>query len=97
MDGRYRPPTRTWTGSGCPAMLTKSTGDTRPRASTVRTGWRWGNLSGNDIFDNVVAAGTLYTLAFMEEVSERLGVAWEPREAHGRGGHGHQVRSATAS
>ncbi|WP_351232270.1 MobF family relaxase [Streptomyces sp. NPDC002133] len=41
---------------------------------------QWGNLSADSIFDHVVAAGTLYTLTFMEEVSERLGVAWEPRE-----------------
>ncbi|MFD7446936.1 MobF family relaxase [Streptomyces sp. NPDC059909] len=42
---------------------------------------QWGNLSADSIFERVVAAGTLYTtLTFMEEVSERLGVAWEPRE-----------------
>lgn len=40
----------------------------------------WGNLSADSLLDNVVAAGTLYTLVFMEEVSKRLGWAWEPRE-----------------
>ncbi|MFJ9552037.1 relaxase domain-containing protein [Streptomyces erythrochromogenes] len=29
---------------------------------------------------NIVAADTLYTLHFMEEVTARLGWAWEPRE-----------------
>ncbi|MGW1736719.1 MobF family relaxase [Streptomyces sp. NPDC001999] len=41
---------------------------------------KWGNVSTADILDNIVAAGTLYTLTFMEEVSARLGWAWEPRE-----------------
>ncbi|MFE4960908.1 MobF family relaxase [Streptomyces sp. NPDC056653] len=41
---------------------------------------KWGNVSTADILDNIVAAGTLYTLYFMEEVSARLGWAWEPRE-----------------
>ncbi|WP_442819736.1 MobF family relaxase [Streptomyces sp. NBC_00841] len=41
---------------------------------------KWGNVSAADILDNIVAAGTLYTLTFMEEVSARLGWAWEPRE-----------------
>jgi hypothetical protein len=41
---------------------------------------RWGNLSADSMLDNIVAAGTLFTLAFMEEVSQRLGWAWEPRE-----------------
>ncbi|MGW3638576.1 MobF family relaxase [Streptomyces sp. NPDC005143] len=41
---------------------------------------KWGNVSTSDILDNIVAAGTLYTLTFMEEVSARLGWAWEPRE-----------------
>ncbi|WP_189135310.1 MobF family relaxase [Wenjunlia tyrosinilytica] len=40
----------------------------------------WGNLATADLFENVVAADALYTLLFMEEVSARLGVAWEPRE-----------------
>ena len=40
----------------------------------------WGNLDTARIYEHIVAAGTLYTLAFTEEVSERLGVAWEPRE-----------------
>ncbi len=29
---------------------------------------------------NIAAADTLYTWYFMEEVSARLGWAWEPRE-----------------
>ncbi|MFB6783423.1 relaxase domain-containing protein [Streptomyces sp. NPDC056352] len=37
-------------------------------------------MSTADILDNIVAAGTLYTLYFMEEVSARLGWAWEPCE-----------------
>ncbi|MCX4530086.1 relaxase domain-containing protein [Streptomyces sp. NBC_00841] len=41
---------------------------------------KWGNVSTDDLLDNIVAAGTLYTLTFMEEVSARLGWAWEPRE-----------------
>ncbi|MFD5065414.1 MobF family relaxase [Streptomyces sp. NPDC058394] len=41
---------------------------------------KWGNVSTADLLDNIVAAGTLYTLYFMEEVSARLGWAWEPRE-----------------
>ncbi|MGC4986664.1 MobF family relaxase [Streptomyces sp. DT193] len=41
---------------------------------------KWGNLSADSILENIVAAGTLYTLHFMEEVSARLGWAWEPRE-----------------
>ncbi|MET8516898.1 MobF family relaxase [Streptomyces sp. NPDC005077] len=46
---------------------------------------KWGNVSTADILDNIVAAGTLYTLYFMEEVSARLGWAWEPREVtHGK-------------
>ncbi|MFE2498960.1 MobF family relaxase [Streptomyces scopuliridis] len=40
----------------------------------------WGNLSEDSILDHIVAAGTLYTFFFMEEVSARLGWAWEPRE-----------------
>jgi conjugative relaxase-like TrwC/TraI family protein len=40
----------------------------------------WGNLSADSTLENIVAAGTLYTLYFMEEVSARLGWAWEPRE-----------------
>ncbi|MET7988612.1 MULTISPECIES: MobF family relaxase [unclassified Streptomyces] len=41
---------------------------------------KWGNLSADSMLENVVAAGTLYSLFFMEEVSARLGWAWEPRE-----------------
>ncbi|EDY48816.1 conserved hypothetical protein [Streptomyces clavuligerus] len=40
----------------------------------------WGNLSADSLLANIVAADTLYTLHFMEEVSARLGWAWEPRE-----------------
>ncbi len=40
----------------------------------------WGNLSADSMLENIVAAGTLYSLYFMEEVSARLGWAWEPRE-----------------
>ncbi|MFE7918107.1 MobF family relaxase [Streptomyces sp. NPDC057398] len=40
----------------------------------------WGNLSADSMLENIVAVGTLYTLYFMEEVSARLGWAWEPRE-----------------
>ncbi|MEW2134593.1 MobF family relaxase [Streptomyces sp. NPDC005435] len=40
----------------------------------------WGNLSADSMLENVVAAGTLYSLYFMEEVSARLGWGWEPRE-----------------
>ncbi|MFJ2565750.1 MobF family relaxase [Streptomyces sp. NPDC087568] len=40
----------------------------------------WGNLSADSILAHIVAADTLYTLYFMEEVSARLGWAWEPRE-----------------
>ncbi|MFI8280854.1 MobF family relaxase [Streptomyces sp. NPDC085929] len=40
----------------------------------------WGNLSADSMLANIVAADTLYTLLFMEEVSARLGWAWEPRE-----------------
>ena len=40
----------------------------------------WGNLSADSMLENIVAAGTLYTLYFMEEVSARLGWAWEARE-----------------
>ncbi|TVZ76878.1 TrwC relaxase [Streptomyces sp. BK340] len=32
------------------------------------------------MLEHIVAAGTLYSLYFMEEVSARLGWAWEPRE-----------------
>ncbi|GGT73897.1 hypothetical protein GCM10010207_84370 [Streptomyces atratus] len=32
------------------------------------------------MLEHIVAAGTFYTLYFMEEVSARLGWAWEPRE-----------------
>ncbi|MDL5206686.1 MobF family relaxase [Streptomyces sp. ALI-76-A] len=41
---------------------------------------KWGNLSADSLMANIVAADTLYTLLFMEEVSARLGWAWEPRE-----------------
>ncbi|MEU0214507.1 MobF family relaxase [Streptomyces sp. NPDC006265] len=40
----------------------------------------WGNLSADSMLAHIVAADTLYTLFFMEEVSARLGWAWEPRE-----------------
>ncbi|MEU6602893.1 MobF family relaxase [Streptomyces flaveolus] len=40
----------------------------------------WGNLSADSTLTHIVAADTLYTLYFMEEVSARLGWAWEPRE-----------------
>ncbi|MGW1615148.1 MobF family relaxase [Streptomyces sp. NPDC002285] len=40
----------------------------------------WGNWSADSMLAHIVAADTLYTLAFMEEVSARLGWAWEPRE-----------------
>ncbi|MFJ4060885.1 MobF family relaxase [Streptomyces albogriseolus] len=41
---------------------------------------KWGNLSVDSLMTHIVAADTLYTLYFMEEVSARLGWAWEPRE-----------------
>lgn len=40
----------------------------------------WGNLSADSTLAHIVAADTLYTLYFMEEVSARLRWAWEPRE-----------------
>ncbi|MEV0695068.1 MobF family relaxase [Streptomyces sp. NPDC050388] len=40
----------------------------------------WGNLSADSMLAHIVAADCLYTLLFMEEVSARLGWAWEPRE-----------------
>lgn len=40
----------------------------------------WGNLSADTLLAHIVAADTLYLLYFMEEVSARLGWAWEPRE-----------------
>ncbi|MDQ0904522.1 conjugative relaxase-like TrwC/TraI family protein [Streptomyces canus] len=40
----------------------------------------WGNLSADSMLTHIVAADTLYTLFFMEEVSARLGWGWEPRE-----------------
>ncbi|MFB9540055.1 MULTISPECIES: MobF family relaxase [Streptomyces] len=40
----------------------------------------WGNLSADSLMAHIVAADTLYILYFMEEVSARLGWAWEPRE-----------------
>ncbi|RSS85725.1 conjugal transfer protein TraA [Streptomyces sp. WAC02707] len=41
---------------------------------------KWGNLSDDSLMTHIVAADTLYTLLFMEEVSARLGWAWELRE-----------------
>ncbi|MFC9948505.1 MobF family relaxase [Streptomyces pratensis] len=41
---------------------------------------KWGNLSADSLMTHIVAADTLYILYFMEEVSARLGWAWEPRE-----------------
>ncbi|MFD3570453.1 MobF family relaxase [Streptomyces sp. NPDC058667] len=41
---------------------------------------KWGNLSADSLMTHIVAADTLYTLYFMEEVTARLGWAWEPRE-----------------
>ncbi|MFE5512174.1 MobF family relaxase [Streptomyces sp. NPDC056529] len=41
---------------------------------------KWGNLSADSLMTHIVAADTLYTLHFMEEVTARLGWAWEPRE-----------------
>ncbi|WP_443057861.1 relaxase domain-containing protein [Streptomyces sp. KLMMK] len=38
------------------------------------------NLSAGSMLEHIVAAGTLCTVHFMEEVSARLGWAWEPRE-----------------
>ncbi|MFF3431383.1 MobF family relaxase [Streptomyces sp. NPDC002602] len=40
----------------------------------------WGNQTAAALMTHIVAADTLYTLLFMEEVSARLGWAWEPRE-----------------
>ncbi|WP_105973698.1 MobF family relaxase [Streptomyces geranii] len=40
----------------------------------------WGNFSADSMLEHIVAADTLFTLYFMEEVSARLGWAWEPRE-----------------
>ncbi|MFJ7905148.1 MobF family relaxase [Streptomyces sp. NPDC096198] len=40
----------------------------------------WGNLSADSLMTHIVAPDTLYLLYFMEEVSARLGWAWEPRE-----------------
>ncbi|MFD3939901.1 MobF family relaxase [Streptomyces sp. NPDC058611] len=40
----------------------------------------WYALDTVRLYQHVVAAGTLYLLYFMEEVSTRLGWAWEPRE-----------------
>ncbi|MFD4543519.1 MobF family relaxase [Streptomyces bauhiniae] len=40
----------------------------------------WGNLSADTLLAHIVAADTLYLLYLMEEVSARLGWAWEPRE-----------------
>ncbi|WP_369780663.1 MobF family relaxase [Streptomyces sp. R33] len=41
---------------------------------------KWGNWFQDRMLAHIVAAGTLYSLYFMEEVSARLGWAWEPRE-----------------
>ncbi|WP_333743618.1 MobF family relaxase [Streptomyces ardesiacus] len=41
---------------------------------------KWGNLSADSLMTHIVAADTLYVLYFMEEVTARLGWAWEPRE-----------------
>ncbi|MFF5456199.1 MobF family relaxase [Streptomyces sp. NPDC012950] len=41
---------------------------------------KWGNLSADSLMTHIVAADTLYTLLFMEEVTARLGWAWELRE-----------------
>ncbi|MEV7856424.1 MobF family relaxase [Streptomyces sp. NPDC088183] len=40
----------------------------------------WGNVSADSLLAHIVVADTLYLLYFMEEVSARLGWAWEPRE-----------------
>lgn len=40
----------------------------------------WGNLSADTMLTHIVAADTLYVLTFMQEISARLGWAWEPRE-----------------
>ncbi|MGW1596816.1 relaxase domain-containing protein [Streptomyces sp. NPDC002343] len=39
----------------------------------------WGNLSADWLMTHIVVAETLYLLYSMEEVSARLGWAWEPR------------------
>ncbi len=41
---------------------------------------KWGNLSADLLMAHIVAADTLYLLHFMEEVTARLGWAWEPRD-----------------
>ncbi|MFF5435141.1 MobF family relaxase [Streptomyces griseofuscus] len=41
---------------------------------------KWGNLSADSLMTHIVSADALYTLLFMEEVTARLGWAWEPRE-----------------
>jgi conjugative relaxase-like TrwC/TraI family protein len=50
------------------------------RAQRPDTKGTWGNWSADSMLTHIVAADTLYTLYFMEEVSARLGWAWEPRE-----------------
>ncbi|MFJ8162476.1 MobF family relaxase [Streptomyces sp. NPDC096136] len=50
------------------------------RARRPATAGTCGNLSADSMLANIVAADTLYTLRFMEEVTARLGWAWEPRE-----------------
>ncbi|MFD8666579.1 MobF family relaxase [Streptomyces microflavus] len=42
---------------------------------------KWGNVHTAELFRYAVAAGTLYSLLLMEEITERLKVTWEPREA----------------
>jgi hypothetical protein len=46
----------------------------------ARPDGKFGNLDTRRLFQHVVAAGTLYSLLLAEEVTERLGLAWEPRE-----------------
>ncbi|MET9777991.1 MobF family relaxase [Streptomyces sp. NPDC006367] len=41
---------------------------------------KWGNLHTAELFRYAVAAGTLFSLLLMEEITERLKVTWEPRE-----------------
>ncbi|ROQ93638.1 hypothetical protein EDE04_0023 [Streptomyces sp. 2132.2] len=46
----------------------------QPRPASGRAG-TWGNLSADSMLADIVAADTLYTLRFVEEVSDRLGWA----------------------
>ncbi|MFI6278102.1 MobF family relaxase [Streptomyces sp. NPDC050988] len=41
---------------------------------------KWGNFHTAELFRYAVAAGTLFSLLLMEEITERLKVTWEPRE-----------------